>query len=287
MFPFSKLVALVFVAVLSPIALAAPSPQADAPPAACSIFATAGGAGVFTQQSYTDFSAVKPGGDAAAFLSSAGFGISSYPIIGTPYPREFLPANVLFGEGTLDMKVNAFFGTGSIGSAEFATLEHFQYGSVRTVQKSSSVPGVVEGNFFYASDNQETDIEILTSTIDTDSACVPKGVWVSNQALTPGTPASQETIPFAFDPRADFHEYRIDWLPGSTTFFIDGVQISQKTTNVPTAVGPWIWNAWSNGDPCWSNGPPAADSITQIRSIEIYKGYIGGPESLTEGFCGI
>jgi hypothetical protein len=30
-----------------------------------------------------------------------------------------------------------------------ATQDHFKYASVRTVQKSSKTPGVVEGNFFY------------------------------------------------------------------------------------------------------------------------------------------
>lgn len=44
-------------------------------------------------------------------------------------------------------------------------------------------------------------------------------------------------------------------------------------TQVPTNAGYWIWNAWSSGDPCWSSGPPLAESVTQIKSIEIFKGY--------------
>ncbi|KAF8149496.1 concanavalin A-like lectin/glucanase [Crassisporium funariophilum] len=261
---------------------AAPSANSTA---SCKTFAIQGVAGGFTQHTFTDFSGVSPGQDSAAFLSANGFGISNYPIASTPFPRTFLPGNVLFGQGTLNLKVNAYPGSGAIGSSEFATFDRFKYASVRTVQKSSTTPGVVEGNFFYASDNQETDFEILTSTIDTSSACVPKGIWVTNQALTPGQPSTHQTLPFTFDPRAGFHEYRIDWLPGSTTFFIDGRQVAQLTSNVPTATGPWIWNAWSNGDPCWSNGPPRADSITQIRSIEIYKGYTDAAALTDEGRC--
>jgi len=153
------------------------------------------------------------------------------------------------------------------------TQDQFKYASVRTVQKSSKTKGVVEGNFFYLNDNQEIDWEILTSTISTSSACVPAGIWATNQAVIPGTPNTHQTVPFTFDPTAAFHEYRIDWSAGVTSFYIDGQQKARFTTNVPTQAGPWLWNVWSNGDPCWSNGPPTADSTTQIRSIDIYKGW--------------
>jgi hypothetical protein len=47
------------------------------------------------------------------------------------------------------MKVSAYNGNGNIISSEIATNDRFKYASVRTVLKSSGVPGVVEGNFFY------------------------------------------------------------------------------------------------------------------------------------------
>lgn len=53
------------------------------------------------------------------------------------------------GNGALNFKVSAYSGSGAIQSAEMATQDHFKYASVRTVQKSSRTPGVVEGNFFY------------------------------------------------------------------------------------------------------------------------------------------
>ena len=49
----------------------------------------------------------------------------------------------------MDLKVNAYTGNGSVQSAEIVTNSMFKYASVRTVLKSSGVPGVVEGNFFY------------------------------------------------------------------------------------------------------------------------------------------
>ncbi|TRM65850.1 hypothetical protein BD626DRAFT_546288 [Schizophyllum amplum] len=80
-------------------------------------------------------------------------------------------------------------------------------------------------------------------------------------------------LPFDFDPSEDYHEYRIDWTESSTTFYVDGVQKVQHTTNVPYLATLGVWNVWSNGDPYWSAGPPTADSVTHIRSIEMYSGY--------------
>ncbi|KAF9448217.1 glycoside hydrolase family 16 protein [Macrolepiota fuliginosa MF-IS2] len=240
--------------------------------AACDTYIVNGIPGGFTQRVFADFSGVTAGGDAIALLSSYGLGVSDYSINSTPVPRTFVPSNVALGNGALNLKVSAFSG-GSIQSAEMVTQDQFKYASVRTIQKSSTTPGVVEGNFFYLNDNQEIDWEILTSTISTASACVPAGIWATNQAVTPGTSNTHQTIPFTFDPTADFHEYRIDWSSDATAFYINGQQQTRFTTNVPTQAGSWIWNTWSSGDPCWSNGPPTADSITQIQSIEIFKGW--------------
>lgn len=89
----------------------------------------------------------------------------------------------------------------------------------------------------------------------------------------------------------------IKWTPNVSAFYIDGVQRARHTTNVrnysswpihisvhgctqvPTNGGSWIWNAWSSGDPCWSSGPPLAESVTQIKSIEIFKGYAEGADN--------
>lgn len=101
------------------------------------------------------------------------------------------------------MRVNGYTG-GFIKGAEIATLNSAPYGSVRVQYKSSGVPGVCEGNFFYsafpfgrlsiplemsllmelfsaANDNLEVDFEILTSTTRTSSPYVPAGIWATNQ----------------------------------------------------------------------------------------------------------
>ncbi|KAG7446743.1 concanavalin A-like lectin/glucanase [Guyanagaster necrorhizus] len=239
----------------------------------CDTYVLSGISGGFTEQVSVDFTSAQSSGDAANFLSQHGLSISNYNVASTPVAHDFVPANVLLGNGVLQLKVTSYSGSGSVESAEVVTDDTFAYASVRTVLKSSATFGVCEGNFFYLSDTQETDIEILTSTTLTGNDYVSAGVWMTNQATVEGGTKTTDNVEFTFDPSQDFHEYRIDWSPLATTFYIDGIQINNFSDNVPWDSGYWIWNAWSSGDPYWSNGPPTADSITEIRSIELYKGY--------------
>lgn len=77
-----------------------------------------------------------------------GISISNYAVSSTPVAHDFAASNVAFGDGALNLKVDAFTGD-SVHSAEIITTDKLQYASVRTVLKSSPVAGIVEGNFFY------------------------------------------------------------------------------------------------------------------------------------------
>jgi hypothetical protein len=78
-----------------------------------------------------------------------GISISDYTVNRTPVPHTFVPGNVALGSGSLDLKVSAYQGSGSVQSSEIVTQDIFKFASVRTVLKSSGIPGVVEGFFFY------------------------------------------------------------------------------------------------------------------------------------------
>ncbi|KAG5643179.1 hypothetical protein DXG03_001383 [Asterophora parasitica] len=216
----------------------------------CNTYVVPSITGGFTQRQFIDFSKVSPGGNVASLLSANGISISNYPISAGPVPRTFTPNNVAFGSGSLDMKVSAYRGSGSVLSSEILTNDLFKYASVRTVLKSSGVPGVCEGNFFYLNDNQEIDWEILTSTTLTGNDGVPAGIWASNQALVPGQPSTHQNIPFTFDPSQGYHGegnldlplrvlnlansglQNIESTADATVFYIDGVQKARFTTNV-------------------------------------------------------
>lgn len=67
-----------------------------------------------------------------------------------------------------------------------------------------------------------------------------------------------------------FHEYRLDWTPGRTAFYLNGKLQAETRTSIPSKPGPWMWNNWSNGDKFWTQGPPKSDSILKIQKIDMY-----------------
>ncbi len=74
-----------------------------------------------------------------------------------------------------------------------------------------------------------------------------------------------------FNPTTGFHEYRIDFVPGSVIFYADShVLASMDTSAVPTQAGHLILTHWSNGNPLWSAGPPAVDAVMTVSYVKSY-----------------
>lgn len=138
----------------------------------------------------------------------------------------------------MQLKVPGGQKTSPIFGAEVYTVEdHIRYGSVRTMMQVSTVPGTVSSPFFYQNDNQEADIEVITGGME-------QGVHYTNQEVSPGAAQTTKSLPLAPDLTTGFHEYRLDWLPGQTDFYLDGVLQTSLTANVPTEAGKWLWNNW-------------------------------------------
>ncbi|KAK4123236.1 glycoside hydrolase family 16 protein [Parathielavia appendiculata] len=74
-----------------------------------------------------------------------------------------------------------------------------------------------------------------------------------------------------FDPTADFHEYRIDYLPGRVFFYADGAVLAEMDgPAVPSSPGHLILQHWSNGNRYWSGGPPTQDAALAVRYVKAY-----------------
>lgn len=76
--------------------------------------------------------------------------------------------------------------------------------------------------------------------------------------------------PLPFNPDEKFHEYRFDWTKDRVAFYVDGAFLYEITNNVPTEGGGIFLNHWSNGDPAWSAGPPAQDTVMTISYLKAY-----------------
>lgn len=128
--------------------------------------------------------------------------------------------------------------SGPISTAQLATnYNDILYASVRTVAKISNVAGTTNAFIFYSNDTQEIDFAFLTSDISK--------AWLTNEQNSNTSPYSTYSVAAPADANTAWHEYRLDWLPGVSKFFIDGVLVQTITDNVPTAPGSWIWNNWS------------------------------------------
>lgn len=81
------------------------------------------------------------------------------------------------------------------------------------------------------------------------------------------------TANLSFDPAADFHEYRFDFLEDRVLFYADGILLAamnDSTGAVPTTSGNLILSHWSNGNPQWSGGPPREDAASVVRYVKAY-----------------
>lgn len=200
---------------------------------------------------------------------------------GAPYNHIFLSSNVFAADGYLQIMVpggqtpstaqnNPITAQNSITAGEVSTTDNgILYGSVRTTALFSTVPGTVQGSFFYKSDTQEIDIEYLSDPNSTANTGGQTAIHWTNQPTNGGSSTtSLTTAPANID--SVEHEYRIDWTSQATSFYLDGVLQETYEVNVPSEPGTWLWNNWANGDPSWSVGPPQQDSVMKVSKIEMY-----------------
>ena len=200
---------------------------------------TVDGSGSFTHSLTIDFSISNTFPNDSLSISTDPVGSSG----SSSYTQRYTTENVAVADGTLQLKVpGGQTGFPILGAEVYAKDKNILYGSVRTMMQISSVSGTVSSSFFYKNDNQEADIEIVTGGAS-------KGVHYTNQKTT--SSAGQTTVAFATsaDLTSKFHEYRLDWLPDRTDFYLDGVKQANLTGNVPSTEGKWLWNNWRYSKP--------------------------------------
>jgi len=128
----------------------------------------------------------------------------------------------------------------------------------------------------YFNDTQEIDMEFLTKDFNAANGSYPVNlVLQSREAAMAGYDASKTgdfvKVNLPFDPAGDFHEYRIDYLPGRVFFYADGAVLAEMDgPAVPSSPGHLILQHWSNGNKFWSGGPPAEDAALTVRYVKAY-----------------
>ncbi|GAA5858375.1 hypothetical protein JCM8547_004670 [Rhodosporidiobolus lusitaniae] len=208
------------------------------------------------------------------WLNKKGLGVADWSIDDSPYSYTYSPSNCDIYKGNLRLKVMGQDGGDIVGCEVFTNDDTILYGTFTAVAKASKVPGVCQGIFTYTDDNNEIDIELLSSYYSGKNNYVSPGLQFTNQPLVEGEDETNTAVAYSadgveFDPTADFHEYKFEWKEGRVRFFLDGELKTTFTDNVPSQPAQFILNNWSNGDKYWSAGPPTEDSYFLIQSIHL------------------
>lgn len=175
-------------------------------------------------------------------------------------------------------------------ASDLETLEiGYLHASIRVRARITGSPGACAGIFTYYSDNQESDVEILTR--DSHST-----LRATNQ---PGLDPQGKVIPEAStqiiisDPGSeangswtDWNEYRLDWLPGQSEWFVNGVSMLNKTYGVPTEASNFQIKMWSNGGAWTGNMSVRGLATLDLEWIDlVYNTTHDAPEPSCKKVC--
>ncbi|CAO3616572.1 unnamed protein product [Mucor fragilis] len=187
------------------------------------------------------------------------------------YPRVFRKENVRIHDESLEVRVTVDptkskpverIQCGGVGT----NRQDFMYGSFRSYMRATKVNGTVAGMFLYNAQG-EIDIELLSAVQP------PQAYFAMHPGLIENGKASSLThgnVQLGFDPADDFHEYRFDWFPNLTVFFVDGVESYRMTTNVLNLPSRVMFNHWTDGNANFSQGPAKENANINIKNMTFF-----------------
>jgi endo-1,3-1,4-beta-glycanase ExoK len=146
--------------------------------------------------------------------------------------RQWVKSSRPFGHGTVDPAnvavANGFLGVrlpaGTLNGGEMRSTSLSRFGSYRVRMKVANAPTSLTAFFLYKRPDyaQEIDIEIFNDT--------SRRIMFSTYSGSAQT--NNITRQLLFDATADFHEYTIEYDPGSVRFLVDGVQMQSWSSGV-------------------------------------------------------
>lgn len=175
-------------------------------------------------------------------------------------------------------------------SAEFESQSQgFQFLSVRMQARTKGAAGAVSAMFTYRPPPQpqntqlvqEADLEIRTRDPPTYVQYTNQPAWNSTSDIPDAT--RNVTLPGGRR-WSDWAEYRMDWTPGSSTWFVNGQQVSRITFQAPRDPAQVMFNTWSDGGSWSGDMQVGAEAYMQIRWIDMVYNSTD-PGSVKSGAC--
>lgn len=170
-----------------------------------------------------------------------------------------------------------FQSTSNIESIE----NDYFHASIRIRARVNGAAGACAGMFTYFSDKQESDIEILTrddhSTIRaTNQPGVDEEGKVIPEASTEATVTGGSSG--ANGSWTEWNEYQLDWLPGHSEWFVNGVSNTNKSYGVPTQPSNFQIKMWSDGSAWTGNMTVGGVATLDIEWIDLVYNRSGDKE---------
>ncbi|KAI4257845.1 MAG: hypothetical protein LQ352_001495 [Teloschistes flavicans] len=155
-------------------------------------------------------------------------------------------------------RLESFQSTSDLETTELAYL----FASIRIRARVTGSSGACAGMFFYHSDEQESDIEILTRDEHNDSQgnIIPEA---STQVPIP------EPDSAANGSWTDWNEYQLDWLSGRSEWLINGISKLNKTYSVPSQASNFQLKIWSDGSTWPGNMTVGGLATLDVEWIDI------------------
>jgi hypothetical protein len=144
---------------------------------------------------------------------------------------------------------------------------NLSHASVRILARVRGAPGAVAGIFTYWNDTTESDIEILSRDPATSIHYSNQPTTTDSGATVPGS-TWNVSVPSGAA-WTSWKVHRLDWIPGQSAWYMNGLQMASTVVNVPRSPSMLILNMWSNGD-AWSGVMAVgAAAELQIQWIEV------------------
>ncbi|KAL8657215.1 MAG: hypothetical protein Q9226_002132 [Calogaya cf. arnoldii] len=218
--------------------------------------------------------------------------------------------NVYLARDTPDSPVHLTLRTNRLPSFQSSsgletTEQAYMHASIHIRARVSGSPGACAGIFTYLTDEQESDIEILTrdenSTVratnqpgtvsqilllrlysnpmDPNGTVIPE----ASTAITITQPGGS-----AVGSWTDWNDYQLNWLPGRSEWLINGVSKLNKTYGVPTEPSNIQLRMWSNGGSWPGNMTVGGLATLDIEWIDlVYNTSREAPGATCENVCTI
>lgn len=154
-------------------------------------------------------------------------------------------------------------------AAEFDSVSgNYHFLSMRMLARTRGASGAITAMFTYRGGDgdatvQEADLEIRTSDPD-------NSVQYTNQPTDQNSTGSTQNVTLP-DHLAwsDWRYHRVDWTPGSSTWFINGKQVARITSQAPRDPSHFIFNAWSDGGSWSGSMEVGSEAYLQIQWIDM------------------